>query len=255
MTKLSPQARQEQIDMIHLVINKNKMIDTLKNELNKISKDRHWWTNIDNVADIISLIVRYAPDPESKSDLLTQYASENMKVGLEYLRLISDSALEPGKELTPILNHFTSDFTTTFNLIQDLGHILYMDVWTACSGWNRLYYSRYTSRDELKYKAVPITQSRIAYIEPYLNNIWNIYHEQLYQQSRRGPKLMFLLWLIFQERFTEDMFITLVKRLRTYKDDFMIQYVLKGSRIRLPKVWRDKMEAAYMILKMDNTNN
>lgn len=74
-----------------------------------------------------------------------------------------------------------------------------------------------------------VQETCFKYWQTHLRIIWKKYGKKLFQRARRGPKLMLILFFLYHQHFTDEMFDVLVNRMKGYKNMFFIDYVLQYS--------------------------
>lgn len=61
----------------------------------------------------------------------------------------------------------------------------------------------------------------------YLDNVWHAYKKQLIAKARKGPKLMLILYMLYEPFFDEGLSNILIARMKGYKNIFYIDYLIK----------------------------
>ena len=91
--------------------------------------------------------------------------------------------------------------------------------------------SYFISKDISKLQKIQVNKTCFEYFsKEYLDNIWNQYSEQLLLKARRGPKLMLILFFLYEEYFTNEMFDILIDRMNGYKNIFYVNYIINCSQ-------------------------
>jgi len=78
---------------------------------------------------------------------------------------------------------------------------------------NRTYFINNHNSTMLQKVAITDTCFKI-FPADYLIKVWNIYKDQLLARARRGPKMMLILYILYESFFTEEMSEILIDRMR-----------------------------------------
>lgn len=98
-------------------------------------------------------------------------------------------------------------------------------------------------------ESVKIKDTGFKYWIGHLDEVWDRYGEKLFKRARRGPKMMLTLYFVFQEKFTNEMFEVLCDRMKGYKHEPLIMYILNHSR-HLPEDFKNRLAALKLTLSI-----
>lgn len=126
-------------------------------------------------------------------------------------------------------SNFTTALKKLFDNYQDLEEIIFKYGQYAV---NTIEYSNRTyfihNKDTTMIKKITFKDTCFKiFPDDYLNNIWNTYKNQLVAKARKGPKLMLILYMLYEKFFNEELSNILIDRMKGYKNIFYIDYLIK----------------------------
>lgn len=216
-----------------LMYSKQYGIDTIINKNNRMSKINF----VDKVT--VNDCIR----------ILKQEILEDDKELESYFLSAKDGELSPGPELSFALDRIIDNYILLENMLfEQYGPSALCEIWRHCYNW-QCSWSK--SRHDLEYKQVPIEDTCFKLFRCKLDIIWDKYKDDLYNKAKRSPKRMLIFFFLFQEKFTDRMFNTLMSRLKKYDDKFLINYVLQCSRY-LPIQYKNILESNLLLEDLKN---
>ena len=238
-------------NVIDTILEKNRSFKRAETELNQLWKQYHIRPYINTLSDLLYIIDKLSINRTMVQQLRIHYILKYEQFTNEYLNAVAQLRLKPDREFHTIFNAVINNFDIIYKYLDNVAQSVYTEIWRAFSGRIGMYYSHISiPHDKCTFKNIPLQKSCLSYMQPYLEQLWNLYNTQIYKKCKRGPKMMFKFFLVFQEYFTDEMFNTLITRLTAYQDSFMIRYILEGSRISLNQERHDKAASMYSIIKL-----
>ena len=126
-------------------------------------------------------------------------------------------------------SNFSTALNKLFNNYQDLEEIIFKYGQYAVNIIeynNRSYFLNNKNTTMLQKVTIADTCFKI-FPSDYLNNIWYTYKKQLIAKARKGPKLMLILYMLYESFFDEGLSNILIARMKGYKNIFYIDYLIK----------------------------
>lgn len=200
-----------------------------------------------NINNIYNFFNRYLTKDEARQ-LLHEFFKTDIKLVSIYLDFIlyhyDYSMMHIDKDTFALaLEELKKHYTILEDIIFKFGfQALY-----KIENENRLYFIDHDVSS--LHKIEPADTCFTYFPKQYLDEIWQLYGKMLLQRARRGPKLMLILFFLYESKFTREMFDILIARMKGYKSFFYINYILQCSTF-LPEDKKIKLEALRLALKI-----
>ena len=234
--KTSPKLVKQNIEYI---INTNYQLQDAKNEFEKMVYQFGWNKSFEYG---LKGLMNYIEEASSKTDcvkLKCEMLKSHPEMIEDYFLSIYRKDFIPSDESKIAIDSIINSFEDVSHIIYDILGMYFTDNFTQHFAqnepnglWIRTTYTNIID--------VPIKDTLYNIFIPYLPQIYDLYHEDLYKKAKRSHIRLFIYYFLFQE-YMVDEWQSIINRFASYQDSIQ-KFILYHSR-KMPQEILDKLSA------------